>query len=103
MSFEQLLVLLIAGLFILGPERLPEAARWLAQAVNTARELASRGQQQLHSELGPEFDELRKPLQDLAALRTLDPRTALTDYLLDDPPAPVTPQTSHAPFDVEAT
>jgi sec-independent protein translocase protein TatB len=102
MSIEHLLVLLVAGLFVLGPERLPEAARWLAQAVHKVREFASQSQEQLRSELGPELDELRKPLQDLAALRSLDPRAALTSYLLDSTPAPVTP-TTRTPFDPEAT
>lgn len=89
-SLDHLLVLLVAGLFILGPERLPESARWLAQTVQRVRGFASGAQEQLRAELGPEFQELRKPLQDLQALREFNPRTAVTRYLLDDstPPSP---------------
>ena len=94
LSLEHLLLLLVAALFILGPERLPESARWLAQTVRKIRGFAAGAQDQLTSELGPEFQQLRKPLQDLQALRTFDPKTALGRYLLDDaftnPPAAAT-------------
>ncbi|WP_442875876.1 Sec-independent protein translocase protein TatB [Amycolatopsis sp. NBC_01488] len=78
LSLEHLLILLIAALFILGPERLPESTRWLAQNVRKIRSFASGAQEQLRSELGPELRELRKPLQDLQSLRTFNPKTALT-------------------------
>ncbi|WP_328610803.1 twin-arginine translocase TatA/TatE family subunit [Amycolatopsis sp. NBC_00345] len=83
-SLDHLMVLLVAGLFVLGPERLPESARWLAQAVRRVRGFASGAQEQLRAELGPEFQELRKPLQDLKVLREFDPRTMVSRYLLDD-------------------
>ncbi|WP_329062890.1 Sec-independent protein translocase protein TatB [Amycolatopsis sp. NBC_01480] len=114
-SLDHLLVLLVAGLFILGPERLPESARWLAQTVQRVRGFASGAQEQLRAELGPEFQELRKPLQDLQALREFNPRTAVTRYLLDDstpaqPPAAtataaMTPLRAgeRAPIDPDAT
>jgi sec-independent protein translocase protein TatB len=76
-------VLIVAGLFILGPERLPGAAAWLGKAVRQIREYASGARQQLESELGPEFDELRKPLADLHKLRNFDPKRAVTRSLLD--------------------
>lgn len=92
LSLEHLLILLVAGLFILGPERLPEGARWLAQTVRKFRGLAAGAQEQIKAELGPEFRQLRKPLQDLQALRSFDPKARLTRYLLDDAfPEPPTP------------
>jgi sec-independent protein translocase protein TatB len=84
LSVEHLLILLLAGLFILGPERLPESARWLAHTVRKARAFATGAQEQIRAELGPEFQELRKPLQDLQALGQFDPKTSLSRYLLDD-------------------
>jgi sec-independent protein translocase protein TatB len=84
LSVEHLLILLFAALFILGPERLPESTRWLAHTVRKARDFATGAQEQIRAELGPEFQELRKPLQDLQALRQFDPKTALSRYLLDD-------------------
>ncbi|OXM49692.1 twin-arginine translocase TatA/TatE family subunit [Amycolatopsis alba] len=85
LSLEHLLILLVAGLFVLGPERLPESARWLAKTLTKAREFATGAQNQLRTELGTEYQQLRKPLQDLSALRNLDPRTAVSRHLLDDP------------------
>ncbi|HEY3611115.1 MAG TPA: Sec-independent protein translocase protein TatB [Pseudonocardiaceae bacterium] len=82
-SWGEFLVLIIAGLFILGPERLPGAASWLGKTVRQVREYASGAREQLRSELGPEFDDLRKPLEDLKALRNFDPKRALRKQLLD--------------------
>jgi sec-independent protein translocase protein TatB len=82
-SWGEFLVLIIAGLFILGPERLPGAASWLGKTVRQVREYASGAREQLRSELGPEFDDLRKPLEDLKALRNFDPKRALTKQFFD--------------------
>jgi sec-independent protein translocase protein TatB len=77
-------VLALAAIFILGPERLPGAARWLGQSVRKVREFASNAREQLDSELaGSEFDELRKPLEDLRSLRDMNPRRMITQHLLD--------------------
>jgi sec-independent protein translocase protein TatB len=82
-SWGEFLVLIVAGLFILGPERLPGAAAWLGRTVRQMRQYATGAQQQLQKELGPEFDELRKPLQDLQQLRNFDPKRAVTRTLMD--------------------
>jgi sec-independent protein translocase protein TatB len=82
-SWGDFLVLIVAGLFILGPERLPGAAKWLGQTVRKVREYASGARDQLTTELGPEFEEFRQPLQDLRNLRNFDPRRAVTQHLLD--------------------
>lgn len=82
-GWSELLILLAAGLFILGPERLPSAAAWLARTLKQVREYATGAREQLKNELGPEFDELRKPLADLQQLRGFNPRTAITKHLLD--------------------
>jgi sec-independent protein translocase protein TatB len=82
-SWGEFAVLIVAGLFILGPERLPGAAAWLGKTVRQVREYASGAREQLRSELGPEFDDLRKPLEDLRALRSFDPKRAITQHLLD--------------------
>jgi sec-independent protein translocase protein TatB len=83
-GWGEFLVLVIGGLFILGPERLPSAAAWLGRTVRQVREYATGAREQLRSELGPEFDELRQPLEDLRGLRGFNPRSAITRHLLDD-------------------
>jgi sec-independent protein translocase protein TatB len=83
-GWAEFVVLTIAGLFILGPERLPSAAAWLGRTVRQVREYATGAREQLRDELGPEFDELRKPLEDLRGLRGFNPRRTITRHLLDD-------------------
>lgn len=83
-GWGEILVIIVAGLFILGPERLPTAAAWLGKTVRQVREYATGARDQLRSELGPEFDELRKPLEDLRGIRDFNPRRAVTRHLFDD-------------------
>ncbi|WP_037358237.1 twin-arginine translocase TatA/TatE family subunit [Amycolatopsis orientalis] len=117
LSIDHIVILLLAGLFILGPERLPEAAHWAAQTLKRVRGFAAGTKAQLEAELGPEYQELRKPLQELQSLRMANPRAAVARYLLDDtPPVPGPPPTpppapapvplranERPPFDPDAT
>jgi sec-independent protein translocase protein TatB len=84
LSFEHLAVLVVAGLFILGPERLPDATAWLARSLRQFRDYATGARDQLRAEVGPELDELRKPLEDLQSLRGLHPTTVANRYLFGD-------------------
>ena len=83
-GWGEILVLVVAGLFILGPERLPSAAAWLGRSIRQVRQYATGAREQLRNELGPEFDELRKPLEELRGLRNFNPRTAATQALFGD-------------------
>ncbi|QWF76662.1 twin-arginine translocase TatA/TatE family subunit [Amycolatopsis sp. CA-230715] len=105
LSVEHLLILLVAALFILGPERLPEATRWLAQAVRKVREFAAGAREEVRAGIGPELDELRKPLEDLRSLRDFDPKTALDRYLTADAPAAPagSVRSGRSPVDPDAT
>jgi sec-independent protein translocase protein TatB len=124
-GWGEMLILLIAGLVILGPERLPGAIRWTSSALRQARDYISGATSQLREDLGPEFEDLREPLSELNKLRGMTPRAALTKHLLDGddsiftgrfddpvtPPAPpatppvaATPEPPAAtPFDTDAT
>ena len=124
-GWGEMLVLVIAGLVILGPERLPGAIRWTSGALRQARDYISGATSQLREDLGPEFDDLREPLSELNKLRGMTPRAALTKHLLDgddsiftgkidklddkplsspapQPVAPAEPPAS-TPFDTDAT
>src|ERR1700756_1116120 len=83
LSWEHILVLVVVGLVILGPERLPGAIRWTGNALRQAREYLSGVTSQLREDIGPEFDDLRGPLSELQRLRSMTPRAALTKHLLD--------------------
>jgi sec-independent protein translocase protein TatB len=83
LSWEHILVLVVVGLVILGPERLPGAIRWTSNALRQARDYLSGMTNQLREDLGPEFDDLRGPISELQKLRGMSPRAALTKHLLD--------------------
>jgi sec-independent protein translocase protein TatB len=83
LSWEHILVLVVVGLVILGPERLPGAIRWTSTALRQARDYLSGVTNQLREDIGPEFDDLRAPLSELQKLRGMTPRAALTKHLLD--------------------
>ncbi|SHK91860.1 sec-independent protein translocase protein TatB [Pseudonocardia thermophila] len=87
-GWGEILVLIVAGLFILGPERLPSAAAWLGRTIRQVREYATGAREQLRREFGPEFDELRKPLEELRGLRDFNPKRAVQRTLFDDDPDP---------------
>lgn len=82
-GWGEMVVLVILGLVILGPERLPGAIRWCVGALRQARDYVSASTKNLREELGPEFDDLRVPLGELQKLRGMTPRGALTKHLLD--------------------
>src|SRR5918911_2373858 len=82
-GWGEMLVLVVAGLVILGPERLPGAIRWTSNALRQARDYISGATSQLREDLGPEFEDLREPLSELQKLRGMTPRAALTKHLLD--------------------
>jgi sec-independent protein translocase protein TatB len=106
-GWGEMLVLVVAGLVILGPERLPGAIRWTTGAIRQAREYLSGATSQLREDLGPEFEDLRQPLSELQKLRGMTPRAALTKHLLDgddsfltgnfDKPSDEKPQSPNGP------
>jgi sec-independent protein translocase protein TatB len=127
-GWGEILVLIVVGLVVLGPERLPGAIRWTSTALRQARDYLSGMTTQLREDMGPEFDDLREPLSELQKLRGMTPRAALTKHLLDGDdslfkafdrpignpaehiaPQPVTPPVlaqpvnGPAPFDTDAT
>jgi sec-independent protein translocase protein TatB len=121
-GWGEMLVLVVVGLVVLGPERLPGAIRWTASALRQARDYLSGMTTQLREDIGPEFDDLRGPLSELQKLRDMTPRAALAKHLFDGddslftgnfdraekaaPEAvnpPSAPLTGPAPFDADAT
>ncbi|MGA9869907.1 MAG: Sec-independent protein translocase protein TatB [Rhodococcus sp. (in: high G+C Gram-positive bacteria)] len=82
-GWGELVILLIAALVILGPDRLPGAISWVSKSIRQVKEYANGASQQLKDELGTDFEDLRKPLADLNQLRGMTPRAVITKHLLD--------------------
>lgn len=125
-GWGEMLLLVVVGLVVLGPERLPGAIAWSANAIKQARDYLSGATRELREELGPEFEDFRQPLSEIQKLRGMTPRAAITKHLLDGddswltgefdgkpngavkpqsatPPAAAGPTGGPAPFDADAT
>jgi len=93
MSWPEIIIILAVAMFVLGPERIPVAVKWVGSTLRTVRTMAAGAQEQLRGEFGPELEELRrqvadlqslKEIQDLRKLRDLNPRSMLTKNLLGE-------------------
>ena len=109
------LILIVLGVVVLGPERLPEYAAKLAHGVRRLRVMAEGAKVTLKDQLGPEYQDINWRQYDP---RQYDPRRIIREALIDDEPAPtVKPpiesayaqrqrrlaEGKAAPFDAEAT
>jgi sec-independent protein translocase protein TatB len=93
----ELAVLVVAALFVFGPDRLPQVTAQAVRALRQLRGMATGAREQLTDAIGPELGDLDvlkdlkdlKDLSQLNQLRKLDPRSMITSALLDDSaPAP---------------
>jgi sec-independent protein translocase protein TatB len=116
LSGEKLIILVIIAAFVLGPERLPQYAKQLANLIKSVRRMAEGAKDQLSNELGPEYQDLDWKKLDP---RQYDPRRIIREALVEDlsPKSPAgaglnepkaTPVQKlavgeRAPFDSEAT
>ena len=96
-SLPELMIIAFVAVVMFGPERMPELARSAARLVKNLRALASKTQEDLRRELGPEYADLR--------LTDLDPRQAIRRHVLDgldldlNPNSPAAAATGTAPID----
>ena len=78
LGYPEMGVLLLFGLFVFGPERLPGMAKDLGRFLRQIRTYGKAMRDDLASEMGPEFGDLD--------LRSLHPRTFVRKHLLEDEP-----------------
>jgi sec-independent protein translocase protein TatB len=74
-------ILVVVGLFVFGPERLPTLLRDFGKALRQVRHAANSMQEDLKAELGPEVGDLD--------LRSLHPRTFVEKHLFGDEEDPL--------------
>lgn len=72
-GFEELIVILIIALIVVGPERMPELARKLGTTIRDLRRMYDN----LRADLGPDYEEIERGIQ---MLRSMDPRRELDTY-----------------------
>ena len=76
LSIPKLLVLMVIGLVIFGPNELPKIASQAARAVRNLRRIAEGAKSDLREGLGPEFADFE--------IEDLYPRRFMQEHLLDD-------------------
>lgn len=76
LGFGEIAMLLVLGVVMFGPDKIPPLARKAAKVVHFLRGIANDAQNQLRNELGPEYADLE--------LRDLNPRTFIQKHLLTD-------------------
>ncbi len=81
LSGDKLLILGIIAVIVLGPERLPEYAKGLANIIKSFRKFAEGAKTQIKDELGPEYDDLDWRQLDP---RQYDPRRIIREALTED-------------------
>ncbi|MGH3356183.1 MAG: sec-independent translocase [Nocardioidaceae bacterium] len=74
-NFWELLLLVLVGLAVFGPDKLPDVARQAGRFLRSARRMLDNARSELTQELGSEFGDLD--------LRDLDPRRAVKKYVYD--------------------
>ena len=89
LTFEKLLIIGIIAAILIGPDRLPRVASYLAAFIRGVKKLAETGKERLREEIGDDVDDID--------WKTLDPRQydprrivreAVTSTLDDESPEP---------------
>jgi len=84
-GLPELAVIALIGVFVFGPDKLPELAAQAGRFLRQLKTLANNARDELREELGPEYADLE--------LRDLDPRNIVRKHIYDamneEPAAPV--------------
>ena len=82
----EFLLLLLIGILVIGPQRLPEYTQKLTNLVREVRRMASGAREQIKEEVGIDIDDVDWRKYDP---RQYDPRRIIREALLEDAPKPV--------------
>ena len=77
----EFIILLIIGVLVIGPQRLPEYTQKLANLVKEVRRMASGAREQIKEEVGIDIDDVD--------WKKYDPRRIIKEALFDDDTKPV--------------
>ena len=79
----EFVILVVAALLVIGPDRMPEYSAKLAKLVRQVRGMADTAKVQLREQMGPDFDDVDWKQYDP---RQYDPRRIVREALLDEGP-----------------
>jgi len=77
----EFVILVVAALLVIGPDRMPEYSAKLAKLVRQVRGMADTAKVQLREQMGSEFDDVDWKQYDP---RQYDPRRIVREALMDD-------------------
>ena len=107
MGWPEMLVILIVGVMVFGPEKLPDLAKQAGGFLRSLRRMMDDAKQDLSTELGEDYDKIKD-----INLRDLNPREFVRKQLteaVEAEPDPVPPgkrplkKGERPPFDPDAT
>ncbi len=79
LSWTQIGIIVVIGVFLLGPERIPTAVTWVTSTLRKVRGMAVGAQAELRKEIGPEMEELRRQIAELQSLKEIQELRELRD------------------------
>lgn len=82
-GWGEVLVLLVVGLLLIGPERLPGLIKEVQAVLLAIRNAVGEARAQLDGEFGEDFKHLSKPLAELNSVRQMGAKGFITKTLLD--------------------
>lgn len=82
-GWAEIFTIVIIGLIIIGPEKLPGVIKDVRAAIFAARRAISNARAELDGQFGEEFDEFREPINKVAQWQRMGPKRALTQALFD--------------------
>lgn len=82
-GWPEIITLLVLGLIIIGPERLPKVIEDVRAAAYAAKKAIHNAKAELNGDFGADFEELREPINKLASIQRMGPKAALTKALFD--------------------
>jgi sec-independent protein translocase protein TatB len=85
LDWDKLLIIGLAAVLLLGPERLPRLAETLARFTVRARDWVNGAKDRVKDEMGEDFSDVEWRKLDP---RQYDPRRIIRDALLEDAPVP---------------
>lgn len=83
-GWTEIFYLLVLGLIIIGPERLPGVVEDIKAAIYAARKAINNAKAELNGEFGEELKEFKQPIGEIAKLRTMGPKGAIAKVLFDE-------------------
>lgn len=94
-GWGEIFFILIIGLIVIGPERLPSVVEDVRAAIYAAKKAINNAKAELNGELG-EFEEFKKPIDTVSRYAAMGPKRAMAKVLFEDE-EPNTAPTPKAP------